>query len=83
MRVISEDERIRGDFCRAMRNRVVLELSRGKELRPLMRIIGTEDTEISFDFLIGSFSLSISLGVVGSGEADIVFERSSKFSGKG
>ena len=61
----------------------MLEFGRGKELRPLVRIIGTEDTEISFDFLIGSFSLSISLGTVGSGETDIVFEESGKFSGEG
>ena len=61
----------------------MLEFGRGKELRPLVRIIGAEDTEISFDFLIGSFSLSISLGVVGGGEADIVFEESGKFSGEG
>ena len=66
-----------------MGNGVVLEFGRGKELRPLVRIIGAEDTEISFDFLIGSFSLSISLGVIGSGEVDIIFEKSSKFSGKG
>ena len=47
-----------------------------------MRIIGTEDAEVGFDFLIGTFGLSISLGVVGSGEMDIIFEESGKFSGK-
>ena len=82
MGVISKDERERGDLCRAMGNRVVLEFGRGKELRPLVRIMGAEDTEISFDFLIGSFSLSVSLGMISSGEADIVFEKSSKFSGE-
>ena len=61
----------------------MLKFGGGKEFRPLVRIIGTEDTEISFDFLIGSFSLSVSLGVVGSRETDIVFEKSSEFSGKG
>ena len=61
----------------------MLESGRSKELRPLVRIIGAEDTEVSFDFLIGSFSLSISLGVVGCGEADIILEESSKFSGEG
>ena len=44
-----------------------------------MRVIGTENTEISFYFLIGSFSLSVSLRMVGSGEADIVFKDSGKF----
>ena len=66
-----------------MGNRVVSEFGRGKEFRPLVRIIGAHDTKISFDFLIGSFSLSISLGVVGGREADIIFEKSSEFSGKG
>ena len=61
----------------------MLEFGKGKGLRPLVRIIGAEDMKISFDFLIGSFSLSISLGVVGSGEVDIVFKKSSKFSGEG
>ena len=61
----------------------MLEFGRGKKLRPLVGIIGTEDTEISFDFLIGSFGLSISLGVVGGREVDIIFEESGKFSGEG
>ena len=61
----------------------MLEFGRSKEFRPLVRIIGAEDMEISFNFLIGSFGLSIGLGVVGGGEADIIFEESGKFSGKG
>ena len=62
-----------------MGNGIVLEFGRGKELGPLVGIIGTEDTEISLYFLIGSFSLSISLRMIGSGEADIVFKDSGKF----
>ena len=57
----------------------MLELSECKELGPLMGVIGAEDTEIGFYFLIGSFSLSISLRMIGSGEADIVFKDSGKF----
>ena len=45
----------------------MLEFGRGKELGPLVRIIGTKDTEISFYFLIGSFGLSVGLGMIGSG----------------
>ena len=61
----------------------MLELSGGKELGPLVWVIYAEDPDVSFDFLIGSFSLSISLGVIGSREADIVFKDSSEFSGEG
>ena len=61
----------------------MLELSGSKELGPLVWIVCAEDMEVDFDFLIGSFSLSISLGVIGSRKADVVFEDSSEFSGKG
>ena len=47
-----------------------------------MGITGAEDTEIGFDFLIGSLGLSISLRVVRSGESNVVFEDSGKFFGK-
>ena len=53
-----------------------------EELRPCGGVIGTEDVEISFKFLIGLFRLTISLGVVGRGESYIVFEEVGKFSGK-
>ena len=60
----------------------MLELCERKELGPLMGIAGAEDTEVGFDFLIGSFGLSISLRVVRSGESNVVFEDSGKFFGK-
>ena len=60
----------------------MLEFCESKELGPLVGITGAEDTEVGFDFLIGSFGLSISLRVVRSGESNIVFEDSSKFLGK-
>ena len=50
-----------------VRGGVVLELSSGEEVCPGVRIIGTEDTEISLDFLVGWFGLSVSLGVVCGG----------------
>ena len=53
-----------------------------EELRPCGRVIGTEDAEISFEFLIGSFHLTISLEVIGRGESYIVFEEAGEFSGK-
>ena len=60
----------------------MLELCERKELGPLMGITGAEDTEVGFDFLIGSLGLSISLRVVRSGESNVVFEDSGKFFGK-
>ena len=48
-----------------------------------MWVVCAEDPEISFNFLIGSFGLPISLGMVSSGKADIIFEDSSEFTGKG
>ena len=50
-----------------MRGRVVLELSSGEETSPGVGVVGTEDSEISFDFLVSLFGLPISLGVVCSG----------------
>ena len=55
-----------------MWGRVVVEFSRGKELYPFGWVVGTEDTEIGFEFLIGSFYLSVGLGMIGSGELYIV-----------
>ena len=50
-----------------------------KELGPLMWVVGTKDAEIGFDFLIGSFGLSVGLRVVSSRKSNIVFEDSGKF----
>ena len=47
-----------------------------KEVWPAVRVIGVENTEICFNLLVDSLHLSIILGVVGSGELDIVFEKS-------
>ena len=60
----------------------MLEFGKCKELGPLVGIVGTKDMKIGFDFLIGSFGLSISLRVVRSGESNVVFEDSGKFLGK-
>ena len=54
---------------------VVVEFGRGEELYPFGRVIGTEDVEIGLEFLIGPFSLSISLRVVGGGELYVVVEK--------
>ena len=60
----------------------MVEFCGGEELRPFSWVIGTEYVEIGFEFLIGSFSLSIGLRVVGGGEFDIIFQEVGKFSCK-
>ena len=65
-----------------MGNGIMLELSGSKELGPLVWVVYAEDLEVGFDFLIGSLSLSVSLGVIGGREVDIVFKDSSEFSGE-
>ena len=54
-----------------------MEFGGGEELHPFCRVIGAEYAEIGFEFLIGSFSLSIGLRVVGSGESYVVIEEAS------
>ena len=45
-----------------------------------MRVVGTEDVKIGFEFLIDSFGLSIGLRVVDGGEFDIIFQEAGEFS---
>ena len=52
----------------------MVELGRGKELHPFGWVIGAEDVEIGLEFLIGSFSLSVGLRVIGGGESYVVVE---------
>ena len=66
-----------------MGNQVVLEFSGSEEFRPLVRVVSAKDPKVSLNFLIGTFGLSISLGVIGGGEADIVLKDSNKFSSEG
>ena len=61
----------------------MVKLSSGEKVRPFPRVVGTEDAEVCFNFLIGSFCLSIHLRVIRSGEFDIIVEESCQFSGKG
>ena len=53
---------------------VVVEFGRGEELYPFSWVVGAENAEIGLEFLNGSFSLSVGLGVIGGGESYIVFE---------
>ena len=55
----------------------------GEESSPFPRVVSAEDPEIGFNLLIGSFGLSVSLGVVGRGEANVVFKDVGEFMSKG
>ena len=50
----------------------MVEFGCGKEFQPFLGVVGTEDSEIGLDFLVGSFGLPISLRVVGGQKADII-----------
>ena len=62
-------------FSGAMWGRVMVKFSGGKELHPFSWVIGAEDAEIGLEFLIGLFSLPVSLRMVGSGESNVVIEK--------
>ena len=52
----------------------MVEFCGGEEPCPFSQVIGAEYAEIGFEFLISSFSLSVSLRVVGGGEPYVVVE---------
>ena len=70
----SQHEREGGSLCETVRNGVVVEFGCCEEFHSFLGIIGAEDSEISLNFLIGSFGLSISLRVIGGQKADIIVE---------
>ena len=58
------------------------ELCVGDRVSPHSWLVSANDTEIGFDFLVYSFSLSIRLWVIGGREGKIVLENAPKFLGK-
>ena len=70
----SKHEREGGDFCGTVRNGVVVEFGCCEEFCPFLGVVGAEDSEIGLDFLVGLFSLFISLRVVGGQKVDIIVE---------
>ena len=64
-------------------SRVVSKFRHGKEIRPFFRFVGGEQPQVHFQFLIYSFGFPISLGVICSGEGDVVLKEAGEFSGKG
>ena len=45
----------------------MVEFCGGEEGGPLFRVVGAENAEVGFELLVGSLSLPIGLGVIGSG----------------
>ena len=66
-----EEWRLVGYGVRAV---IVGEFSEGDVLSPRSRVRATEDPKRGFYFLVHTFSLSISLRVVGSGEGKFITE---------
>ena len=60
-----------------------MKFCQGKKLYPFSRVVGAKDAEICFELLIGSLSLTISLRMIGSGEANIILEETSEFLSEG
>ena len=63
------ERRLIGDRVRAM---VVSEFSVGDVIGPRSGVVPTEDPNVSFDFLVYTFSFPIRLGVVGGGEGKVI-----------
>ena len=51
-----------------------MEFGCSKKFCPFLGVVGREDLEIGLDFLVGSFSLPISLRVIGGQKANIIVE---------
>ena len=83
LRFVSKEEGKWRYFGGMVRGCVMLEFSSGEKVGPGSGIIGAKDVEVGFNFLVGWFSLSITLWVISCGESDIVMEELGKFLGKG
>ena len=59
------------------------KFGQSEELSPFPWVMGAEDPKIGFNLLIGWFSLSIHLGVVGRGETNVIFKDTGKFTSEG
>lgn len=60
----------------------MVEFRSGEEGGPGVGVVRAEDTEVCFNLLIGTFSLAISLWVIGSGESNVIVKEVSEFSGE-
>ena len=68
-----------GDGVRAV---VVGKFGVGDLFGPRGGICATEDTQVGFYFLVYALGFSVGLGVIGSGEGEVVVKNSSKLPGE-
>ena len=73
-------QRLVGDGVRVV---IVSELSMGDIIGPRSGVVPTEDPKVHLNFLIYPFGLPIRLGVVGSGEGEVVFQEFPESSSEG
>ena len=59
------------------------EFSMGDLICPGTRVGPAEDLEVCFDLLVNSFHFTVRLGVIGSGEGEVIIEELSEFLGEG
>ena len=83
MGFISHHEIEWGLIGNRMRAVIVSEFCVRNVIGPRYGVISAKDLKISFDFLVYSFSLSIGLGMVGSGKGKIVFQKFPKLISEG
>jgi hypothetical protein len=69
---ISEKKEEWRSFSEQIGKEVVVEFSGSDKVRPGMRVIGTEDSKIGFNLLIGPLGLFICLWVVSGGKTYII-----------
>ena len=83
MGFISHHEIERRLVCHRMRAVIMRKFVMGDILGPGSWVVSTEDSEISFDLLVYSFSFSIGLWVISGGEGKVVFEEFPQFLSEG
>ena len=80
---ISHHEIERGLICDGVRAVVVGEFGVGDRFGPRCGVIAAEDTKVSLDFLIDSFSFAVGLRVIGSRKGEIIVQELPELSREG
>ena len=80
---VAHHEREGGGIGDGMGSGVVCEFCHREEFGPFRRLVLGKDPKEGFKFLVDPFRFAISLGVVGSGEGDVIVEEVGEFSCEG
>ena len=62
---------------------IVSKFGMGDVIGPRSGVVPAEDPKVCFNFLVYPFGSSVSLGMVGSGEGEVILQEFSKFSSEG